>query len=90
MDLAHQKTYALILMDMQMPNLNGIEGTQLIRTDSVNRNTPIITTTANAFEDDRQRCLAAGMNDHVGKPIKPDSFFATLLKWLPVHLGRHN
>lgn len=82
-DLARQNTYALILMDMQMPNLNGIEATQVIRVNSLNRSTPIIAITANAFEDDRRSCLAAGMNDHIGKPIRPDSFSATLLKWLP-------
>lgn len=51
--LSKQKTYAVILMDMQMPNLNGIEATEAIRTDSININTPIQAMTANAFDDDR-------------------------------------
>ena len=61
--LARQTTYDLILMDMQMPTLNGIEATLAIRADSPNRTTPIIAMTANAFAEDRQRCLEAGMND---------------------------
>ena len=81
-DMARQKHYDLILMDMQMPELNGIGATQAIRTDSMNRETPILAMTANAFEEDRQACLAAGMNDHIGKPVKPDHLFETLLLWL--------
>lgn len=53
-------------MDMQMPNMNGIEAKQAIRADSLNQTTPILAMTANAFDEDRQTCLAAGMNDHIG------------------------
>jgi len=80
--LARQTTYDLILMDMQMPTLNGIEATLAIRADSPNRTTPIIAMTANAFAEDRQRCLEAGMNDHLGKPVAPERLFETLLGWL--------
>ncbi|WP_374328642.1 PhnD/SsuA/transferrin family substrate-binding protein [Azonexus sp.] len=80
--LAQRETYALILMDMQMPTLNGIEATRAIRAESHNRATPIIAMTANAFAEDRQRCLDAGMNDHLGKPVAPERLFDTLLKWL--------
>jgi signal transduction histidine kinase/CheY-like chemotaxis protein len=80
--MAKQSRYALILMDMQMPNLNGVDATKEIRLDSVNINTPIVAMTANAFEEDRQICLAAGMNDHIGKPVNPDLLFAKLLAWL--------
>ena len=80
--LARQHQYALILMDMQMPNLNGIEATRAIRADSLNCQTPIVAMTANAFNEDRQNCLAAGMNDHLGKPVDPDLLFETILKWL--------
>ncbi|MEW6513134.1 MAG: PAS domain S-box protein [Pseudomonadota bacterium] len=82
LDLARQQRYALILMDMQMPNLNGVDATQGIRADSLNQATPILAMTANAFDEDRQVCLAAGMNAHLPKPIDPQVLFETLLKWL--------
>jgi CheY-like chemotaxis protein len=81
-DLARQNGYALILMDMQMPNLNGVEATLAIRADSLNRATPILAMTANAFEEDRKACLDAGMNDHIAKPVDPDRLYETLLRWL--------
>ena len=81
-DMARQHPYALILMDMQMPVMNGIEASRAIRADSLNRNTPILAMTANAFAEDRQRCLDAGMNDHIGKPVIPEQLFASLLHWL--------
>ena len=80
--LAQQNRYALILMDMQMPVLNGVEATKAIRTDSLNIATPILAMTANAFDEDRDACLAAGMNDHIPKPVHPDKLFETMLTWL--------
>ncbi|UCV12190.1 ABC transporter substrate-binding protein [Dechloromonas denitrificans] len=80
--LAEQTPYALILMDMQMPELNGLDATKAIRSQPGHAKTPIIAMTANAFGEDRQRCLMAGMNDHIGKPVDPDLLFATLLRWL--------
>ncbi len=74
--------YALILMDMQMPNLNGIDATRIIREESLNMTTPILAMTANAYDEDRERCLKAGMNDHMAKPVEPENFYALLLKWL--------
>ena len=65
-----------------MPVLNGLEATRAIRADSQNMDTPIVAMTANAFESDRDVCLAAGMNDHLPKPIDPDAFFRTVLSWL--------
>jgi CheY-like chemotaxis protein len=65
-----------------MPNMNGIEATQAIRADSMNLTTPIVAMTANAFEEDRRTCLAAGMNDHVGKPVEAETLFLTVLHWL--------
>ena len=74
----------VILMDMQMPVMDGLDATREIR--RLGRHSgPIIAMTANAMEADRQRCLDAGMNDHVAKPIEPDQLFATLLRWVPVH-----
>ncbi|MCG2579176.1 MASE1 domain-containing protein, partial [Dechloromonas sp. XY25] len=81
-ELACAKTYDLILMDMQMPRMNGVEATQAIRADSLNRDTPILAMTANAFAEDRLICLEAGMNDHIAKPVDPDGLFERLLHWL--------
>jgi signal transduction histidine kinase/ActR/RegA family two-component response regulator len=80
--LAGRNRYDLILMDMQMPNLNGVDATRAIREIALNARTPILAMTANAFEEDRQRCLDAGMNDHIAKPIDPERLFEALLKWL--------
>jgi two-component system, sensor histidine kinase and response regulator len=82
LELARRNRYALILMDMQMPNLNGLEATRAIRADSLNRTTPIVTITANAFDEDRQVCLDAGMNDHITKPVHPERLYMALLRWL--------
>ncbi len=80
--LARKNPYALVLMDMQMPRLNGVEATKAIRAESLNSTTPILAMTANAFDEDRQICLAAGMNDHIAKPVDPQRLFETLLAWL--------
>jgi PAS domain S-box-containing protein len=79
---AREWPYALILMDMQMPRLNGLEATQRIRELPGYREVPILAMTANAFAEDRQRCLQAGMNDFIAKPIDPGQIFSTLLRWL--------
>jgi two-component system sensor histidine kinase/response regulator len=81
-DFAGKQRYSLILMDVQMPNLNGLDATRVIRAETLNGNTPILAMTANAFEDDRKACLAAGMSEHLGKPVNVDLLFETVLKWL--------
>jgi two-component system sensor histidine kinase/response regulator len=77
-----QMPYALILMDMQMPNLNGTGATRAIRALPAYATTPILAMTANAFEDDRKVCLEAGMNDHIAKPVEPQRLYQTVLTWL--------
>ena len=79
---AEDPPYDLILMDMQMPNLNGTDASKAIRTLPAYASTPILAMTANAFEEDRQACLSAGMNDHIAKPVDPQRLYLALLTWL--------
>lgn len=85
--MAKQSAYALILMDMQMPLMNGVEATEAIRANSLNKTTPVLAMTANAFDEDRQICLDAGMNDHIAKPVDPHKLYRTLLHWLEMPVG---
>ncbi|MDT7839022.1 ATP-binding protein [Aquabacterium sp. OR-4] len=80
--LARGGGYALVLMDMQMPEMSGVEAARLIRAMPGHAALPILALTANAFDEDRQACLAAGMNDFITKPLDVHAFHATLLRWL--------
>jgi signal transduction histidine kinase/DNA-binding response OmpR family regulator/HPt (histidine-containing phosphotransfer) domain-containing protein len=78
-----KQDYDIVLMDMQMPVMDGITATKAIRSDPRYRSLPIVAMTANAMDRDRDMCLAAGMNGHVSKPIDPNELFKTLLRWIP-------
>jgi signal transduction histidine kinase/DNA-binding response OmpR family regulator len=77
--------YDIVLMDMQMPVMDGVMATQEIRKDARFNDLPIVAMTANSMQSDRDRCMAAGMNDHIAKPIEPEVLWKALLKW--VHPG---
>jgi CheY-like chemotaxis protein len=80
--LATQNDYAVILMDMQMPVMDGLAATRAIRALPGQAATPIIALTANAFDDDRSASRAAGMVDFVTKPVRPEVLFSMILQWL--------
>jgi PAS domain S-box-containing protein len=81
-EMARETAHGLILMDMEMPLMDGLEATRIIRTLPGCQHTPILAMTANAFAEDRERCVDAGMNDHMVKPVDPDILFDTVLNWL--------
>ncbi len=73
--------FDVVFMDLQMPEMDGFTATKLLRRDPRFKKLPIIAMTAHALVEERQRCLDAGMNDHVSKPIDPDNLFLTLMRW---------
>jgi two-component system sensor histidine kinase/response regulator len=83
LELASRQRFDAVLMDMQMPVMDGIAATVAMRRIPALRSLPILAMTANAMVGDRERCIEAGMNDHIAKPIDPEALWSALLRWLP-------
>jgi len=81
-DKAGANHYDLILMDVQMPEMDGLEATRVIRSIEGKADLPILAMTASAFEKDRQACMEAGMNDFISKPFDRTDLFSKIIKWL--------
>ena len=90
LSLAHANRYHLVLMDVQMPVVNGLDATRRMRALAGWASLPILALSANAFAHDRQACLDAGMNDLLVKPINPKLLYASLLQWLGVSIESNN
>src|SRR3954452_1860334 len=88
--MLNETKYDMVLMDMQMPVMDGLTATRAIRQNSQLKDLPIIAMTANAMASDREECLEAGMNDHLAKPIDPDKLFEALLRWIPARTVARN
>jgi PAS domain S-box-containing protein len=82
LDMIRATDYDIVLMDIQMPVMDGILATQEIRTEPRFNDLPVVAMTANAMQADRDRCITAGMNDHISKPIEPEDLWYALLKWI--------
>ncbi|MFY2507643.1 response regulator [Vibrio pectenicida] len=81
-DKALDGTFACILMDLQMPVMDGLAAARFLRKQPTHQSIPIVAMTANAMQQDRERCAEAGMNDHVAKPIDTSELYSKLLKWI--------
>ncbi|HSD38314.1 MAG TPA: response regulator [Rhodocyclaceae bacterium] len=81
----HRERFDIVLMDMQMPVMNGLDATRRIRSEDGFSRLPILALTANALSGDRERCIEAGMNDYITKPIDPEQMYATIARWLPAN-----
>jgi CheY-like chemotaxis protein/anti-sigma regulatory factor (Ser/Thr protein kinase) len=82
LDMVRAADYDIVLMDMQMPVMDGVTATREIRKEDRFKDLPVVAMTANAMRGDRERCLEAGMNDHIAKPIEPEDLWKALVKWI--------
>ncbi len=82
-DRVHAEAFDLVLMDIQMPVMDGLAATKLLRAESRFQSLPIIAMTAHAMSGDRERSLEGGMNDHLTKPINPQALTEILVRWMP-------
>ena len=82
LNILRTETFDGVLMDCQMPVMDGYTATALIRKQGLNKTVPIIALTANAMQEDREKVLEVGMNDHIGKPIDVKELYATMAKWI--------
>ncbi len=87
LDRVRAAPYDVVLMDMQMPVMDGVTATIEIRKDPAFASLPVVAMTANAMQSDRERCIAAGMNDHVAKPIEPEDLWRALAHWIKPRAG---
>jgi two-component system, sensor histidine kinase and response regulator len=85
--MAQAKAYDVVLMDLQMPVMDGLQATRAIRANPRLKDLPIVAMTASVMAGDRDRCLEAGMNDHVSKPVSIDQLMSALLRWVPDRTG---
>ena len=83
LDMVSATRYDLVLMDVQMPVMDGLSAARLLRSREAFRDLPILAMTANAFAEDRKRCIEAGMNDHIPKPVEPEVLYEKIARWLP-------
>ncbi len=84
-EMVSKKHYDLILMDMQMPVMDGLLATEYIRKLPTVSSVPIVALTANAFEEEKNKCIHAGMDDYLSKPVNPEMLYKALIKWLPAN-----
>ena len=82
LDAIARRGYALVIMDVQMPNVDGLEATRQLRLRDGWDKVPVVALTAGAFDEDRRNCFAAGMNDFISKPVEPSKLYQIVLKWL--------
>jgi len=88
LDAAGPGRYGMVFMDVQMPEMDGHEATRRIRADARFATLPVIAMTAHAMVEERDRCFAAGMNDHLAKPINPPQLYRAIARWCPQHLAQ--
>ena len=90
LDMLERSDFRLVLMDVRIPVLNGMEVTRRIRKRRDRTQPVVLAFTANAFDEDRANCLASGMDDFIAKPVDPEGMYDTLLRWLEARAPRRH